>query len=182
MPLVLCPIRWKFLSCLCNINWPLASNSLCVWPSRCVHQQTHRRLHRTSRTLSPCSPASRHQKASAAAAAPVWRPWPPLPLHPRSAGAWLHPWPASRDYGLRALLAHRPTLPRAGHPPSTSKQLPNRRPAWPWRLRDEEQDCTAPLPALTGVVEKGRSKAKGGGTIIERKEGGTRGTRFVLSP
>lgn len=137
------------LSCL-GIDWLLVSNSLCLWPSRCVHQQTRQRLRLTSLTHSPCSPASRHRKASAAAAAPVWRPWPPLPLHPRSAGAWLHPWPASRDYGLRALQAHRPTLPRAGHPLSTSKQPPNRRPVWPWRLRDEEQDCMAPLPLSLG--------------------------------
>lgn len=144
------------------------SNFVCVWPSRCVHQQTRRQPRLTFLTHSPCSPASRHRKASAAAA-PVWHPWPPLPLHPRSAGAWLHLWPVSRDYGLRALRAHRPTLPQAGRLPSTSKQLPNRRPVWPWRLRDEEQDCTTPFPALTGAVEQWRSEAKGGGTIIGRR-------------
>lgn len=40
-----------------------------------------------------------------------------------------------------------------------------------------------PLSLLSlGVVEKGRSEAKGGGTIIRRSGGRTGGTHFVLSP
>ncbi|NP_001187924.1 UBA-like domain-containing protein 1 [Ictalurus punctatus] len=78
-------------------------------------------------------------------------PWPPLPLHPPV--SWGMTPPVASPAGImdfRALQAHRPTLPRAGHPLSTSKQPPNRRPVWPWRLRDEEQDCMAPLPLSLG--------------------------------
>lgn len=114
------------------------SPSVCLF-FRCVPPPTRRQRHQTSPTPSPCSRDSKPRKALTAAAVPAW---PPHPLHLRSAGAWPHPCPTSRAYGLRGLPPNKPTRPQAGPQLSTSKRQPNRRPASPWRPRDEGLDYT----------------------------------------
>uniref|UniRef100_A0A8B9KFM4 UBA like domain containing 1 n=1 Tax=Astyanax mexicanus TaxID=7994 RepID=A0A8B9KFM4_ASTMX len=66
---------------------------------------------------------------------------------PSMASMATSPPPPPVSWGMTpGLRPHKPTLPRAGHPLSTSKQPPNRKPAWPWRPKDEELDCAAPKP------------------------------------
>lgn len=106
----------------------------------CALRPTHQRRPPTSRTPWPCFLGWRRLRASAAGAAL----WPPPWLHHHlslkwAAGAWRRAWPAHRsprrDSGLRGSPPHSPAP--HGPQPLTLTQAPSRRPASPWRPRDE---------------------------------------------